>query len=267
MATVLGRWLFGWRVVPSNQYIDFTTQTDPGSTDTHAAVLRLGDYTAAQFAAEVQRAMRAETGTTDIDVSFSFSTRQFTIAIDSPANMSLLWNTGTNAANGAHGLLGFDESGDDTTDNTDDGDSYTSDSAVAGTHSDVFTWAPTEPAVSFSPVTAAADGSAASKLQRRIRAVQQETDGGLRETVHFSTDKIFRIHYRYLSTSEQTNMESLLDWLVTGAPVNFQPDTSSTNALRLVLVNTMEIANAFSWPTRSEVDFPELVFAEQLERT
>ena len=124
MAITLPRFLYGWRVTTSTNKLDFIRD---GVTE--AATLSLGVYTPAEFAAEVQRAMRAETGTTDIDVSFSFSTLKFTVAIDSPGNLSLLFGTGTNAASDCNGLLGFAAS-DETTDGSNDGDSYASDDAV-----------------------------------------------------------------------------------------------------------------------------------------
>ena len=253
MAVTTGRWLWGWRVTTSNNKLDFV---DAGTT--YAATLRLGDYTAAQFAAEVQRAMRAITGNSNQTCAFSFSTRKFTLTGTSV--FQLLFATGANAASDCNGLLGFaaaDETG---------ATSYTSDDAVGAGSSTASTWAPVDPAVTNSPVTAAADGSAAALLQRHARVVQHETDGGLRETVWLSTDKLFRITYSMLSAAEQTNFELLLDWLETGAPANFQPSDASTNAIRLVLVPG-DIQNQFSWPTRAEATYPELVLVEQLART
>mgnify|MGYP001617392566 CR=1 FL=1 len=253
MAVTTGRWIWGWRVTTSVNKLDFV---DAGTT--YVATLRLGDYTAAQFAAEVQRAMRAITGNSNQTCTFSFSTRKFTLAGTSV--FQLLFATGANAATDCNALLGFaatDETG---------ATSYTSDDAVGSGSSTMSTWAPTDPAVSNSPVTAAADGTTAALLQRHARAVQHETDGGLRETVWFSTDKVFRIEYRMLSASEQTNFEALMNWLETGAPANFQPSDASTNALRLVLVPS-DIQNQFSWTTRTEATYPELVLVEQLART
>ena len=263
MATVLPRLTYGWRVTTSNNKLDFKA-----NNVTYAATLRLGDYGAGLFAAEVQRAMRAVSAVGNETCAYSFTTRKFTLT--GTAVFQLLFATGANAASDCNGLLGFtaaDETGAAT---------YSSDD-TAGTASGtfeatgVYSWAPTDPAVSSSPVTAAADGTTATRLGRRIKAAQAATDGGLLETVYFSEDKLFRIRFAMLgatgSPTEQTHMERLLDWIRTGAPIDLQPDATSTNNLRLVLSEPGQMMNSFSWTTREEVDYVDLDFVQQLART
>lgn len=258
MPTTLGRWTWGWRVTSSNQALPFDR-----ATVNKDATLRLGDYTAGQFATEVARAMNAadtgQTYTCTFDFTNGADRGKFTTANGAAFAFEFTRNATTNAA----GLLGYDD--------VDTAAATSQLSAVAAGASfsltaGVRTWAPVDPAVSNSPVTAAADGTTAALLQRKPRVVQQETDGGLRETIYFSTDKIFRIRYEMLSAAEQTNFELLLDWITQGAPTTFQPDATSVNALRLVL-DPGEISNVFSWTTRTEATYPELVFTQQLSRT
>ena len=258
MAVTLPRLTGGWRVTSANQTLAFDCATHAGP---YSATLRLGDYIAADFATEVARAMNAaHPGAGDaFTCVYSFSTRKFTI--DNGARLLTLLDTST-----ALGLLGFDDattgsaSGHTSTDTAGVTNSYF---AAAG----VFSWAPADPAVSSSPVTAAADGTTATLLQRRAQTIQHETDGGLRESIHVKTDKLFRIRFAYLSAAEQILFETVIAWLETGAPINLQPDATSTNALRLVLDKPGETANTFSWPTLANADVPELVFVQQLSRT
>lgn len=261
MAVTTGLWIFGFRVTTSNQALPFDRA---GNRD---ATLRLGDYTAGQFATEIARAMlAADSGVASpYTCTFSFATRKFTISTVSGA-VSFFFEFERSAVD-CGGLLGFDPS-------TFTAPATSRESTVAAGVSFSLTagvrvWAPTDPSTTNSPITAAADGTTAAKLQRKARAIQNETDGLLRETIHFSTDKIFRIEYRYLSAAEQTNFDLLMDWLETGAPVDFRPDDTAgaTINVRLVLVTPGETRNSFSWLARPEVDYPELVLVQQLSRT
>lgn len=247
------RWIFGARVTTSNQSIPF----DRGGNKT--ATLRLGDYTVGQLATEAARAVNAADTGQSYTCVFDFSTLKFTFDNGATA-FALEWTR--DASTNAAGLFGFDDA-----DTASSAAGHESTSAVGAGFSTLSTWAPTDPPVTFSPVTAAADGTTATRLSRKARAVQQETDGGLRETAYFSTDKLFRIQYRYLSASEQANFIALVAWLETGAPANYVPDTASTNTLRLVLLNPGATDLSFSWTTRPEADVPELLLVEQLSRT
>ena len=257
MPTTTGLWIHGFRVTSANAALPFDRG---GNKD---ATLRLGDYTAGQFATEVARAMNAaDTGQTYTCV-FDFDTRAFTL--DNGATAFAL--EFSRSAVDCGGLLGFDPTLDTASISTGHTGvaAGTSFSLTAG----VRVWAPVDPAVSNSPVTAAADGTTAALLQRKARTVQHETDGGLRESIYFSTDKMFRIEYRMLSATEQANFELLMNWLETGAPADFRPDDTAgaTINMRLVLANPGEVRNSFSWLTRAEADYPPLEFVQQLSRT
>lgn len=263
MPTVLPYLTWGFRVTTANQMIPFDRG---GNLD---ATMRLGDYTAGQLATEAARAMNAADPGQAYTCAYDFGDRKFTFDNGATA-FAIEWDrlTTTNAA----GLFGFDDAPSAST-----ADGHTSTDTV-GTESSYFAgagvygWAPEDPVFATSPATAAADGTTATRLGRRIRAAQQDTEGGLRETIFYSEDKIYKIHFRYVTNTgsaptEQTHLERWLDWIRTGAPFNFQPDVTSENAMRLVLANPGEIAGAFSFHTLDHVDMPELTFIQQLSRT
>ena len=257
MAVTTGLWIFGFRVTTSNQTLAFDCATHAGP---YSATLRLGDYTAGQFATEVARAMNAaHPGAGDaFTCVFDFDTRAFTVDNGSRSLQLRI--------SAAIGLLGFDPTANTASASGLTGAAMGVTFALAA---GVRVWAPTDPAVSNSPATAAADGSTATRLSRKARTIQHETDGGLRESIYYSTDKLFRIEYRMLSAAEHANFDLLLDWLETGAPVDFRPDdtASATTNMRLVLANPGEVRSSFSWATRTESDHPPLEFIQQLSRT
>lgn len=103
----------------STRYLDFTD--DDG---THAAVLEVKTYKDPhQLASAIQTAMSGLT-TETITVVYSDTTGKFTIASSTSAVLSLLWNTGTNAANTIGTKIGFLVAANDTGATT-----YTSDNA------------------------------------------------------------------------------------------------------------------------------------------
>lgn len=263
MSVVTGRYSWGWRVTTSNQTLAFDCATHAGP---YSATLRLGDYTAGQFATEVARAMNAaHPGAGDaFTCAYDFSTRKFTI--DNGSRSLTLHDSGSTAL----GLLGFN--GGDATD-TSSASGHTSTDTVGVTNSyfaaaGVKSWAPVDPAVSFSPVTAAADGTTATRLQRKARSIQHETDGGLRETIYYSTDKKFRIRHAMITAAEQLLVDALFDWLETGAPVDFRPDDTAAATINMRLVmEPSDVAYAFSWLALTNVDLPELTFVQQISRT
>ena len=254
MALTYSRFMYGWEVTTSTNGLKFV---DNGTT--YTASIALGVYTPAEYAAAVQTAMRtANTDNNNNTCTFSFSTRKFTLG--GTSTFQLLW---TDAATTCPGFLGFDESADDT-----GATSYTSDGEVGATHSDMTAWVMTLPNVpGHSPVTAAADGSTATRLGREVVATQNITDGGKDETIYIDTRRTVEIGFDALDTSEQTNMEALLDWIEQGYRFNWQPDKDSTNALRLVWRNPGGTRPGFTWNTASEVSYGTLTFLQSLSRT
>ena len=250
------RWTGGWEVTTSNRDLPFDRG---GDLD---AVLRLGSYLPAEFATEVARAMNAADAGQAYTCVYSFTTRKFIVDNGATAfNLEFSRNPTTNCA----GLLGFDDvdrtSTADGHESTDTVGTLGSFFAAAG----VFSWAPVDPVTMTTPVTAAADGTTATLLQRGAVVEQNVSDGGVRESVYLRTDKFIKLRMEGITTgAEQTAFELLLDWIERGRRVNYQPDASSVNALRLVLVNPGDLGTVYTWLTRADISSPELVFVQQL---
>lgn len=96
-------------ITASNKYLDFTD--DSG---TYAAAVAEGIYkTPIELADALASSMNAAS-TEDFTVSFSSVTGRFTIATATSAVLSLLWDTGANAANDIGSALGFLTASNDT---------------------------------------------------------------------------------------------------------------------------------------------------------
>ena len=259
MALSYSQWVWGFEVFDSganqNNKLDFkdNATTYQGGT---AATLNAGVYTADEFAAELQRAMRAATGNSNQTCTFDFSALKFTIS--GTATFQLLFGTGSDASTDCNGLLGFNAA--DKTGAT----SYQSDAVVGTAPSTAFLWTAAEPLVSNSPVAAQAAGTAAQLTQRSMRMIQNISDGMTCESIYFGTMKSVRVTFSALLSSEQTNMEKFLDWVSQGKRFTWQPDKTSTNAMKLVLANPGQVADAYEWLTRPEVSYGTLTFYEQL---
>jgi hypothetical protein len=106
-------------ITSSNKYIDFTD--DDG---THAASIAEDVYkNPIELADAIQAAMNAASAE-DYTVTFSSSTGKFTLVTATSSVFSILWNTGTNAANAIGTTIGFSVAANDTGALT-----YTSDNA------------------------------------------------------------------------------------------------------------------------------------------
>lgn len=240
--------------------------TYDGDGGNPAATLIAGFYTPEALAAEVQRAMRERTSTTDITCTFSYATAKFTIAIASPGNLSLLF-AGTVAATDCNVLLGFTATNHNT-DGANDGDSYPGDNAVAaaspGSPGAPAVWEMAEPLLYNSPVSAQAPGTAANGTPRFVGTRQQVSDGGSVESIYFSTVKVVSIAFRALGTTEQEKMEAFLAWATQGKRLTWQPNKTSSNLVKLVMASPGGVMPTFEWLTRSEVGYGTFTFYEQL---
>lgn len=268
MALLLSQFIWGFEVFDSgsnrNNRLAFTRDatTYDGDATNPAATMKAGVYTPDELAAEVQRAMRERTNTTDLTCTFNYSTMKFSVVIASPGNLSLLF-AGTVAATDCNGLLGFDATNHNT-DGLNNGDTWVSDAAVGTAPSTASVWSMAEPLVYTSPVIAQAIGSEALLTQRTVIAKQHVSDGMLVESIYFGTLKKVQIGFKALSGTERTSMENFLNWAAQLKRFTWQPDKTSINGLKLVLANPKEIADAFEWLTRAEVSYGTLTFYEQL---
>jgi len=108
-------------ITASDIYIDFTD--DQG---TAAAVITAKTYKSPKaLATAIESAMNAVT-TETITCTYSDTAGTFTIATSTSTVFSILWNTGSNAANTVGDKIGFSVAADDT-----GATSYTSDSAIS----------------------------------------------------------------------------------------------------------------------------------------
>ena len=255
-----------------NNRLAFTRKPDGGSPTTYdgatAATLNAGTYTPDALAAEVQRAMRERTGSTDLFCKFlADPTWRFAISIGDDAvpkgDLSLLFDSAQVGATDCNDLLGFSPTAHNT-DNLNNGDTFSSDYSMVVPE----IWIGLEPLVYASPVIAqeaSANPKYASLLSHRsMRAMQQVSDGGSIETIFISTLKSVQVGFRALLSSEQTKMERFLNWAVMGKRFTWQPDKTSPKLLKLVLANPGQINNQFEWLTRSEIGYGTLTFYEQL---
>jgi len=103
----------GWNIrAAENDDLDFTEGTSGDAT----ASLTAGNYaTGALLAAEIETQMDTAATDNTYTVSYSSSTKKFTIARDTgSATIGLEWSTGANAATSVGDDLGFDTAADDT---------------------------------------------------------------------------------------------------------------------------------------------------------
>lgn len=97
--TTLSQFFYGTTVTISNRSIDF----DEGGSELRAT-LRVGVYSASEYAAEVQRAMR-EAGTQAYLTAFNRTTGR--LSISAPSNFTLRRATGTRIGTSAWVMMGF----------------------------------------------------------------------------------------------------------------------------------------------------------------
>ncbi len=263
MASTFSKFTFGFQVIAAgasgaNSKIDFNRG------GVKAATVAAGDYTADEMCAVIVTALEAADSTPVWACSFDVSTGKFTISADQA--FTLLWGTGANAAADMHKLLGFDAA-----DQASSSDACVSDTAVptaVASSGYPSTWTLAYPDEMHTPVTAAASGAAMTGGQRQIRAVQNVADGGLVNTIYHSTSKRVEIaFYTGMSAAEWARMENFLDWIERGRRFMWQPDSTATEYVKLVLADPSQITPQFEFLTRSEVSYGRLTFIEQVSRT
>lgn len=263
MSLTYSQFVYGFEVFSSgstqNNLLDFNRG------GVKQATLNAGVYTAKEFADEVARALNAADYSSAWTCTFDFATLKFTVAANT--SFTLLAGSGTAHTTAPFGLLGFDNSDQASSSNAAIADQPVGTAPTGATAPFSGLWTAAEPNSDTTPVTAQADGTGALLTQRDIKATQNISDGNKVETTYVSTSKYVQIGFKALTASEQTKMESFLDWIERGKRFNWQPDKTATAALRLVLADPKEIRNQFTWMTRAEADYGVLRFLESLSRT
>lgn len=244
---------------------------DDGTT--YFATLRAGVYTADELAAEVQYQMREANTANNLNTcDFDYTTRKFTLTgtatSEPPTVFELLWDHATFASTSCAELLGFTKGDGTGTDADETGsDTYVSEAAAGEAPSSADSWAVTEPLAYTSPVTPQAIAGATTPTPgtaRLVGTVQNMSDGGTVESVHFTTLRAVQIAFRALAGTDKDKMEDFLDWISLGKRFTWQPDKTTQDGMKLVLANPGMIANAYEWLARPEVGYTTLTFFEQI---
>lgn len=98
-------------ITSTNKYIDITTDN---VTDDPATIPEGAYRTPHELASAIQAALAAADPAETFTCTYSDTTGKFTIATSTSTVLSLLWNTGANAANTAATILGYSAAADDT---------------------------------------------------------------------------------------------------------------------------------------------------------
>jgi hypothetical protein len=257
------QWTWGFEVFDSetgkNDLLDFNRGGQV------LATLTPGVYTADEFASEVARALNAA-DVNNYVCTFNYLTLKFHITCD--ASVTLNSVTGPNRARGPWGLLGFDTGAlQDPSGTAIDSELI----AGQGTPDTAGAWTAAEPLIYASPVSAQAlpngSGTAyspAGLTQRSIGLIQHVTHGGIVESIYVATLRKVQIAFRAIAAgTEQSKMESFLNWAVQGKRFTWQPDKTSTNGMKLMMAYPGQINNGFEWLARPEVGYGTFTFYEQ----
>ncbi len=277
MSLVFPAWHYGFTVTTgSNDALTFVT-----NVTTWPATLNAGTYTPAAYATEVQRAMQAASGLTTLQVAYSYVNKAFTLSYGGAGVFQLLFGTGANNATSCGTMLGFTRGGGGGNDKT-GATTYTGAATGVSPSIGPNLWTGVEPLDWMSPATATADtapsgaagqiGNAATFTQRSIYGAQNTTLGAGIDSVFFGSLKRISISYNALlatgSPSENTNMETFLNWITLMNPFAYQPNKTVDAAIRLVAdYSTVQKINSdWAWLTRAELSYGRIAFLEDTSR-
>lgn len=213
---------YGHTIDSSNYAIDF----NEGAAELQAT-LAIGEYTLTDFLAEVERALNAAGALTYV-VSINRTTRIITIAAGS--TFSLLVSTGTRSGSGAWPLLGY-SGADKTGTNT-----YAANTASGSSYYTQFILQ---------------DYIDSIHNVRTVEAVVNKSASGKIEVVKFGTESFFEFSLKYINNFTMpsgapirtnlngvANLTTLMNYLITKAPVEFIPDESNVNAYSKLLLES-----------------------------
>lgn len=223
MITTHSLFYFGHTVDSSNCYLDFAE----GGAEL-AAVLRTGEYTLSDFATEIARAMNL-VGAKTYSTSVNRSTRKITITADS-GTFQLKAATGSHVGSSPWALMGFaatDLSGSI---------SYQGGSASGSSYATQFI---------LQDYVASADNLMASD------GVVNKAASGRVEVVRFGSVRLIEMNLRYITDRTMpagapirnnatgvANARTLMEYLITKAPIEFIPDESSPGTFEKVILES-----------------------------
>ena len=198
---------YGWEITTANRYIDFNDGADK------SFMLSVGKYSPTKLAQELASKFNANSSL-DFTVTYDSVTRTF--AISASANFELLFLTGTNNAETACAVFGFDKldlSGDD---------SYVSDFASGAEYSPQFK------IQSYMPT---------SNNRRAIDGIINKSASGVIEFIKYGNERFMSGEILFITNTHQransiirnskTAVEdyiSFIEWCTDKGPVKFFED-------------------------------------------
>lgn len=224
MIDTYSAFLYGFEITPSNRRLDF----NEGSGEITATIAP-GKYTAAQLIAEVQAALN-DAGNFTYTVTFNRTTRKITIA--SSSAVTFLCSTGTNVALGlsAYSALGFNAT------NRTSVTSALADNAIGSVYL---------PQYKLQDFVSHEDSRAQRFDTRTVTA------SGKVQIQTFGVDRFFEFSIKYATNIKQpasgpilnnssgvNNLRSFMQWLITGAAVDFIPDSAAVSTYHPIVLES-----------------------------
>lgn len=214
--------LYGYTVDDTNQSLDF----DEGSGEVQATI-PIGSYTFSTLATAIETALNDAAITTVFTVTADRATRKYTIAGD--AVFSLLSLTGTRAASGIWGLIGFSVAADKT-----GLSSYVGDTATGTLYATQFK------IQGYTP--AAHQKNAASAV------VNRAADGSV-EVIKFGDESFIDVSFRFITNVSMpsnapirnnaagvSQFLSLLEFMISKSEFEFMPDEGTPATFHRVIL-------------------------------
>lgn len=201
----LPKFIFALRIFGANHFLDFK---EAGGGPERTAIINDDYYLPEDMATALQSSLNSASGASgNYTVSFSRTTEKYTISTDL-GFLTLLWNTGTNAASGAATAFGYSASADDI-----GFTSYISDIVLPNRY------IPTQPIRNLRPEF---------EQDKNITV----SDSGVRVTNFRKIIRMLTVNFKYIEEQELKN-----EWIpfigndsaALGHPFDFYPD-SQTNA-------------------------------------
>lgn len=221
------KFYYGYKIDSSNNLLDFQE-----AAGVLLATLNPGSYTLTTIASEVKRALDAA-GLLTYTVTANRSTRKLTIS--STSNFKLLVATGTHSGQSCFTLIGF--TGSDKT----GASTYTSGNATGSSFSNQFKMQ---------------DYIKPEHWQEAVSATVNEAASGNLEVISFGNRQFVQMNAMYAtdyvmppnsiirdSRTGIEDLEALMVYLITKAPVEFMPDENDASTFMTLILETTPESN------------------------
>jgi len=224
--TTLSTFYYGFIVTKDNRIINFSE----GGPEI-SAFLKINDYTATEYAQEIQRAMRSA-GTQNYVVSFNRNTRKITIS--APLNFSLLTFSGSQQATAIWNMAGFTIATDKTGSNT-----YTSENPAG------FEYRPQLTLTQYiSPEDNLVKESASVNISANGVVQVLEFGNGRRMqcVIRGATDKINTRNILFYENPQGVQaFRSFMEFLITKSKLEFMPDVNNRAVYYSLLLDSTDV--------------------------